>query len=379
MSRRPNASSFSAPAAVTTLRTRYTPHHFLILPIAPWAESFSETELANPAGPTGAEPAAPLERVTFLPVADGTVIADEPDRVVATEEDLSVDGQPLTSAVVSFHVDLIEGTVASARLRLYPLTPVGSPLIASPTHVSWEESSLSYANRPARLSPDSAESLAGTDGWVEIDVTPFIVSDRVSFAIEQSSSTLTRFSSREGIKPPELVITLAPTGNEPPSVSQQEIHVDSSTQSWKPRVRDDDGDTLTCRLQTAPQLGTAEVRPDCSLISYQPHTGSVGEDRFGYMVSDGIYSVEVRTRLILDSAVGEPVASDNVVFVSDVDPTEVALRGYDPDGVCPLRFEISSLWARSPRSGAHTDTLSVLCSTPQPARYRRMRPHSTMS
>jgi hypothetical protein len=123
---------------------------------------------------------------------------------------------------LKFIVTGLSGMVQSAKLRLYvsdasddggSVYGVSNNYAASAT--PWTENGLKWSNAPSMSS--AALSSAGTvsvNTWVELDVTVAVTGDGIySFGLKNTSADAVFYSSKEGVKAPELIIqTGAPQG-----------------------------------------------------------------------------------------------------------------------------------------------------------------------
>jgi hypothetical protein len=72
-----------------------------------------------------------------------------------------------------------------------------------PTTNAWSETAITWNNRPAA----TGGQIATANSWVEFNVTSAVSAPGlVSFLLTSTSSNSAIFSSREGTKPPELVV-----------------------------------------------------------------------------------------------------------------------------------------------------------------------------
>ena len=173
-------------------------------------------ETATPASvppTTGAQTAVSL---TFIADSDTHARRSTPDMNYGNEPTLDVDsGSEGDESFVHFTVTDISGTVQSARLRLYAKTngSLNGPAVYA-TNATWVEDDITWNNRPARTSPELANSdQINPESWVEYDVSKAVtIPGVVSFVLAADSGDAIVFSSREGNRPPELVLTFVPAG-----------------------------------------------------------------------------------------------------------------------------------------------------------------------
>ncbi len=129
---------------------------------------------------------------------------------------------------LKFDTTSAAGPVTSAKLRVYAKLAKAGNVTSTASAVAdtiWGETSLTWNNKPAPGSSLGSISVTSTGyAWKEIDVTPYIQSERsanrnvVSFVYRAAaSSLLTTLQSREGANKPQLVLITA--ANVAPSVS----------------------------------------------------------------------------------------------------------------------------------------------------------------
>jgi PKD repeat protein len=110
---------------------------------------------------------------------------------------------------VLFNVTGVTGTVSHAVLRLYVTDGTdnaGAWYTVAPT---WAESTLTWANAPVIAgTPVATGGSIAANSWIEVDVTSAVTGNGpISFAGLPASTNSLRYSSKEGLNPPQLVIT----------------------------------------------------------------------------------------------------------------------------------------------------------------------------
>jgi PKD repeat protein len=153
---------------------------------------------------------APSPVQTFLPIADSRANEANPSSTAGTEPTLRVRQSPGASYHTYLRFDLtsLTGTVVSAKLRLYSTDGSNVAGLVYPTTGSWTEAGLNWSNKP----PPSGALLASggtvaTDAWAEFDVTGAVSAGLLDLVLQSSSTNSCYYSSREGLNPPELVVT----------------------------------------------------------------------------------------------------------------------------------------------------------------------------
>ncbi len=112
---------------------------------------------------------------------------------------------------VRFTISGLSGAVTSAKLRLYATSAtVDGPAVYA-TATDWSERGITWATRPAPVGAAGDDKGAvPKDTWVEFDVTPLVEGNGVyAFVLIGSSNDPVDMSSREGRRPPQLVVTTA--------------------------------------------------------------------------------------------------------------------------------------------------------------------------
>lgn len=168
-------------------------------------------------------PATEAQRLTFKPVADAFVKAAAPTTNFGAADELragSTQSQngPAGAGVVTylkFEIIGVEGVVQNATLRLFSdgrqdgsvrLTQVSNNFKDSES--AWDETLLVWDNAPELAESPLARATTGAEtASFEFDLTGAILTDGVySFAIQSGSGDQPIFHSKEGSKPPELII-----------------------------------------------------------------------------------------------------------------------------------------------------------------------------
>lgn len=145
---------------------------------------------------------------TFTSVADAYVVAGDAVNH-GTTTTLKADTTPATSSYLRFTMSGLSGTVGSAKLKIYTSSALTAGFSVRTTAGGWTETGIVASNAPvyAGTGPNSGAVTAGT--YVTVDVTSLIVSSSgdVNLALVGLSATNLSMNSREGVNPPQLVIT----------------------------------------------------------------------------------------------------------------------------------------------------------------------------
>jgi acid phosphatase type 7 len=176
------------------------------------------TTASSPSATSTSATQTPGTSLLFLAEADARVKQTSPGNNYGNATTLQVDGAENSSleSFIRFTVTGISGPVQRAQLRVYTLNneTANGPAVYA-TAPSWTEAEITWNNRPSRTSDalDNKASLS-PNAWVEYDVTAEVTGNGTfSFVLAGDSSDGVNFSSRQGIQPPELAITLM--SNEP--------------------------------------------------------------------------------------------------------------------------------------------------------------------
>ena len=186
------------------LRTRMFKAIILILIL-----TMSITPVAKAADGASALQASTL---TFPAEADARVHENNPNSNYGTANYLLVDGvnNPDVESFLRFTVSGVTGSIQNARLRVYITTNNSANGPAAYTAGnSWNETGITWNNRPTRTSGAlDNKGATSRSSWVEYNVTAAVTGNGTyTFVLAADSSDAIRFSSREGSRSPELVVT----------------------------------------------------------------------------------------------------------------------------------------------------------------------------
>jgi predicted outer membrane repeat protein len=150
--------------------------------------------------------------LTLTPVEDAYIASGSPATNYGSATTLQVDNSPIKHILIRFNVSGLSGKqITSAKLRLYNVDPAskGGDFYAVPDP-SWQEETVTWTNAPAALTNLLASlGSVSANNWYEVDVTSLITGDGTySLRISSTSSDGADYSSKEGVNPPQLVITL---------------------------------------------------------------------------------------------------------------------------------------------------------------------------
>jgi hypothetical protein len=165
------------------------------------------------AAPAQGSPSDAVDRFVFVPVADAYVADDAPDTSYGTLSYWWVDASPIRQSFLLFDLSDLSGrTVVDVRLRLYQLnsSPTGGQVF-SMTSTSWTES-VTWNTRPlvdgSQLGAFGAVSI---NVWYEADLGALPLTDGLtSLSMTSTDTDGAKWSSRESLKPPQLIVEVQP-------------------------------------------------------------------------------------------------------------------------------------------------------------------------
>jgi PKD repeat protein len=165
----------------------------------------------------------------FAPVADAWVSKTSPSSNHGGDTELRVKygGDSPTSkhynTLLRFDVSGLSGTIVSVKLRLFVVDPASNGGTVYSVSNAWTETGVTWANAPAADSGGLATVGATTTGvWKEIELPTSAVPGDGTYSLKiqaaSSSDGTTRYSSREGLNAPQLIVgTVIPPA--PPTAS----------------------------------------------------------------------------------------------------------------------------------------------------------------
>jgi hypothetical protein len=170
----------------------------------------------------GSEP--PTER-SFEADADAYVAKTSPKTNYGSKPTLLTDGDPINGSYLRFTVSGLEGTVNSARLRLWGTNGSGNGPTVYPTAIPWSESAVTWNTRPARTGPvldDLGSVKAGQ--FVDLDVSGVVDGNGTfSFELAAGSTDGADFASSEAStagQRPQLILDVTPPPPPEPPVTE---------------------------------------------------------------------------------------------------------------------------------------------------------------
>ncbi|MAU00440.1 MAG: hypothetical protein CL608_25135 [Anaerolineaceae bacterium] len=147
---------------------------------------------------------------TFTSSDDAIVLSNRPTSSYGAATILSTDDAPDIRSYLKFNVAGLDGSVASATLRVFVTTAAAPFEVAEVADNGWSQGSITYNTAPATGAAIN-DSGAINSGWVEIDVTSAISGDGTfSLALLANGTGRNLFDSAETGNGPELVVVTAP-------------------------------------------------------------------------------------------------------------------------------------------------------------------------
>jgi hypothetical protein len=135
---------------------------------------------------------------TLAAVADAVTRGDAPTAKGGTAKSLRVDGAPVVRSFLRFNLGTA-APVQRATLRIHAETPNRTGFSIRKTSGTWTEATLTHAKAPAVGAVVGASGAIAAGQTVALDVTSLATAGgTLNLAMTTSSTTNTRFTSREG-------------------------------------------------------------------------------------------------------------------------------------------------------------------------------------
>ncbi|HNL97161.1 MAG TPA: Ig-like domain-containing protein, partial [Accumulibacter sp.] len=170
--------------------------------------------------------------------------------------------------------------------------------------------------------PQHGSAVAHADG--SITYTPaadFFGADQFSYSLRDDQGRAASAS---------VAVTVTALADAPQVVAQQFTTTEDQLLSAQLVASDADGDVLTFALQQAPAHGQLTLAADGS-FTYQPAANHFGNDSFAFSVSDGATLVPATVELQIAPVNDVPVASDDVVELTQGSSASFDVRSNDSD------------------------------------------------
>jgi glycosyl hydrolase family 99/calcineurin-like phosphoesterase family protein len=146
---------------------------------------------------------------TFTPGADAYVTAAIPNTNYGASKQMRVDAAPIVMGYMIFNVQGVNGTIASATLRIYANSSSSKGCTAyGVPDTTWIEKSITYNTAPPLGAVGGSSGAFAGAKWITLDVTALVTGNGViSLAVTGLNSTAISLGSREsGTTAPQLVI-----------------------------------------------------------------------------------------------------------------------------------------------------------------------------
>jgi hypothetical protein len=148
---------------------------------------------------------------TFTTNDDAIVLSNRPTSNYGAATILGTDDSPEMLSLLKFDVAGLDGSVASATLRVFVTTAVTPFDVAEVADNDWSQGSITYNTAPATGVVINGSGAISGDTWVEVDVTDYISGDGTfSLALLADAAGRNLFDSAEAGNGPELVVVTGP-------------------------------------------------------------------------------------------------------------------------------------------------------------------------
>ncbi|MFO1351233.1 MAG: Ig-like domain-containing protein [Gammaproteobacteria bacterium] len=263
-------------------------------------------------------------------------------------------GSPALSADQSFTITVSTtgGNGAPTATPQSLSTPEDSALTITLSGTDPEADPLTFAlaSAPAHGTLSAITPVNATRASVTYTPNPnFNGADPFTFTVSDASATSA---------PAPVAITVSPV-NDPPSASAQNLVTARDTAlALTLSGTDPDNDPLTFAIATNPTNGTLSGTPPA--LTYTPHTGFTGTDRFTFTANDGVLtSAPATVTLTVGGGNAPPVANGQSVSTLEDTAAGIVLTGSDPNSD-PLTFAVVT----PPTHGTLSGSAPTLTYTP---------------
>ena len=187
--------------------------------------------------------------LSFTPSADARAVQAQPGTNFGSGSTLSIDSSPMIHGYLRFSVSGVTQPVQRATLRLWVVDPTkNGPPVSRCASTNWGETTITWNNKPATSDPRGDKGSISSGVWIEYDVTSFVPGNgAVCFALVPQSSNALIVSSREGVRPPQLIVTLAQPSTPTPTATV------TPTRTPVPTATATDAPTATSTLANTPE------------------------------------------------------------------------------------------------------------------------------
>ncbi len=155
--------------------------------------------------------------VTFEPLADTYIDDANPDANYGDESVLLLDNEPDTyKTYLRFEIEGVEGSVLSAKLRMYCIDEGDLGQIITSSDQSWDESAPTWNNPLPEDGPAVGAISPSSTGWVDADITSAVEGNGpLTLILRPTGGGGADFHSRQSTDPPQLIVTYSGHSTEP--------------------------------------------------------------------------------------------------------------------------------------------------------------------
>lgn len=147
----------------------------------------------------------------FTAAADAYVDKGHPGANYGGKTALRTDSSPGQRTFLRFNVSGLVDPVVRATLRLYAEAADTTGFDVRSAGGGWKESTVSWNTAPSMGLVVGSSGGMASGSWSSVDVTGLVTGNgAVNLAVTSSSSNSTSYSSREGTRPPQLVVETEP-------------------------------------------------------------------------------------------------------------------------------------------------------------------------
>jgi hypothetical protein len=249
-----------------------------------------------PALVSGTATSATTTATKFTAAADAYVDKSHPGANYGSNTVLRTDASPVQRSFLRFNVSGLADPIVRATLRLYAEDANATGFDVRSTGGGWKESTVTWNTAPSTGSVVGSSGAVAAGSWFSVDVTALVPgTGTVNLAVTSSSSSGTRYSSREGTRPPQLVVetepattttTAAPTTTTTAAPTTTTTVAPTTTTTGAPTTTTTSAPTTTT---TSAPTTTTTVASGCR--ANPPMNGRQAMDNLlGYLWGDGHFS-----------------------------------------------------------------------------------------
>jgi acid phosphatase len=185
-------------------------------PTTQYAQTYTDA-MASAYAPVSAP--LPGAQATAVAAADSYVASNAAGTNYGTAATVQQNAASTATAVSYLRFPAPAGPVAKATLRLFSRSSGVTPSKVFSTSASWDEQTLTWANRPALGAQAGTTGTLTAGQWTQADVTAAVQAGATSFGLTTAATATRYFDSREAANAPQLVIEYSTTSSAPASSS----------------------------------------------------------------------------------------------------------------------------------------------------------------